>query len=81
MHADDSLSGIADEIAIGLLRSKSLDEIYLGGNPWSDDDIQAFSTAFVTSKDIVPHITKLSFGEHRWITKETAQVGMATSIA
>lgn len=68
------LTGIGEEMGSGILRSTSLLTIYLGGNPWLDKDMQSFLNVFVQTKDKIPHITKISFGEHKWITQEVNQV-------
>lgn len=68
------LSGIAGEMSSVLLNSTRLLSIYLGGNPWLNQDIETFINAFARSKMKFPSITTLSFGKHQWITMEANQV-------
>lgn len=64
---------IADDckpIATALRRSKSIREVYLGGNPLMPDD----QTLFISILKSKTPIEILSLGDYTFITQETNQV-------
>lgn len=66
----ESLTGNVADFGKGFIKSQSLVEVKLGGNPLTPDDIDVLINSF-KRKSV---LRTLSLGDYKWLTKEQTAV-------
>lgn len=64
------LSGVADQLMQPISKSSSLRELYLGENPWNEQDWKNILNVYLKTSDL----NILGLGSHTYLTEDCVKV-------